>query len=373
MPVLTRLHIALARATRWEFWPGWLFYIPVIAYIVWRSVFHLRPMVAFTAVNPGMSRAGGLIGEAKTEMLAPLQAALPERVARFVLIGPDMPAQRFAAIKAFQAGLATPWPLVLKPDVSERGRGVRLAWSDGAIRDYVQRFHRPLLAQAHVPGEEFGLFYIRGDGLVSITEKRFPTLTGDGRRTLRALILDHPRGRLIAPLLFERFAPRLDTVPAAGQCIALADVGSHCRGSTFVDGRRLRTPALDAAVQGIVDVLPGFHYGRLDVRADSADALARGAGFRVIEVNGASSEPAHVYAPGTPLRTGLGAFCHVWRRMGEIGMANIRAGAPHLRPMELAGLAWHEARLRRGVDWPENIWAGDDAVRFAARSTRGRH
>ena len=367
MSPLTRVRIALARATRWEFWPGWLFYLPVIAYIVWRSVFRLRPMVAFTAVNPGMSRAGGLIGEAKTEMLLPLQATRPDRVAAFTLIAPDMPAQRFRAIKAFQQGLPEPWPLVLKPDVSERGRGVRLAWSDGAIRDYVQRFHRPLLAQAYVPGEEFGLFYIRGEGLFSITEKRFPALQGDGNRDLASLILDDARGRLIAPLLFERFADRLDTVPPAGETIALADVGSHCRGSLFVDGAAMRTPALEQAVQAVVDALPGFDFGRLDVRADSAAALARGEGFRVIEGNGASSEPAHVYAPGTPLWTGVRAFCHAWRRMGEIGMDNVQAGHRALRPLALARLAWHEAGLRRGIDWPENIWAGDDAVRFGAR------
>ena len=103
------------------------------------------------------------------------------------------------------------------------------------------------------------------------------------------------------------------------------------------------------------------------MRADSAAALARGEGFRVIEVNGASSEPAHVYAPGTPLWTGVRAFCHAWRRMGEIGMDNVQAGHRALRPLALARLAWHEAGLRRGIDWPENIWAGDDAVRFGAR------
>ena len=275
-----------------------------------------------------------------------------------------MPGERFTAIKAFQASLDVPWPLVLKPDVSERGRGVRLAWSDGAIRDYVQRFHRPLLAQAFAPGEEFGLFWIRGDGLVSLTEKQFPRVVGDGAQTLGELILADARAYLVAPLLFERFADRLDQIVPDGQAVALADVGSHCRGSTFLNAARLRTPALERAVAQIAQTMPGFDFGRLDVRAESADALARGEGFKVIEVNGASSEPAHVYHPGTPYLTGLKAFCHAWRRMCQIGEANVAAGAAYLRPFELAALAWREAGLRRGVDWPENIWAGDDTVRF---------
>ena len=366
---MLRLRIAFARAARWEFWPGWLFYLPIIVYINWRGLVFTRPVSAFTAINPGMSRAGGLIGEAKTETLLPLQNALPERVARFARIEPAMPAQRFAAIKAFQSQLETAWPLVLKPDVSERGRGVRLAWSDEAIRDYVQRFHRPLLAQAFAPGEEFGLFYIRGDGLVSLTEKQFPQVVGDGQHTLAELILKDARAYLVAPLLFERFDKQLDDVIPAGQSVALADVGSHCRGSTFLNAERLRTPELEAAVQAIVEALPGFDFGRLDVRATSAEALARGEGFKVIEVNGASSEPAHVYHPGTPYLTGLRTFCRAWRRMCQLGEANVEAGAAYLKPSELAALAWREAGLRRGIDWPENIWHGDDAVRFSHDNT----
>lgn len=362
---MLRLRIALARAARWEFWPGWLFYLPIVIYIFYRGLAHTRPVSAFTAINPGMSRAGGLIGEAKTETLLPLQDALPDRVARFAAISAGPPAQRFTAIKAFQTSLDTPWPLVLKPDVSERGRGVRLAWSDGAIRDYVQRFHRPMLAQAFAPGEEFGLFWMRGDGLVSLTEKQFPKVHGDGEKTLAELILDDPRGYLVAPLLFQRFGAQLDTIVPAGQSVALADVGSHCRGSTFLNAERLRTPELEQAIAQIAQAMPGFDFGRLDVRASSADALARGEGFKVIEVNGASSEPAHVYHPGTPYLTGLRAFCGAWRRMCELGEANVRDGAAYLRPFELAALALREARLRRGIDWPENIWQGDDAVRFS--------
>lgn len=364
LPLATRARIALARAARWEFWPGWLFYIPIVVYIFYRGLGHTRPVSAFTAINPGMSRAGGLIGEAKTETLLPLQAAMPTCVARFAAIGPATPAQRFDAIKAFQAKLDTPWPLVLKPDVSERGRGVRLAWSDGAIRDYVHRFHRPLLAQAYAPGEEFGLFWIRGDGLVSLTEKQFPRVVGDGKQTLAELILADQRAHLVAPLLFKRFADRLDSVIPVGQSVALADVGSHCRGSTFLNAGHLRTPALERAIETIAEAMPGFDFGRLDVRAESADTLAKGEGFKVIEVNGASSEPAHVYHPGTPYLTGLREFCSAWRRMCQIGEANVAAGAPYLRPFQLAALAWREARLRRGIDWPENIWPGDDAVRF---------
>lgn len=359
----TRWSIRLARLRRWEFWPGQIFYVPVVAFIAWRAVSTWQ-WTRFTAVNPGISHAGGLIGEGKHETLNPLAERAPDFVAPFRCIPADLPpAQRVAQALDFAKTLDAPWPLVIKPDCGERGRGVRIARSEAAVRDYFRRMHEAVVVQAFVPGQEFGLFYIRRPGeagrLVSITEKRFPELVGDGRQSLQALILAHERGRLIAPLLFDRFADSLDRVPAEGEVVVLADVGSHCRGSMFVDAGALCSEVLEARVRALADAIPGFHFGRFDVRADSAEALAAGEGFRVIEVNGASAEPAHVYQPGTPLRDGLRAFFGIWRDMMDIGAANVRAGASWVRPLDLAAMAWREHRKQRGIDWPSNVWSGD--------------
>lgn len=359
----TRWRIRLARWRRWEFWPGGVFYVPIIGYIVARAVL-TGALTRFTAVNPGVSHAGGLIGEAKHETLDPLAAGQPDFVAPFIRLPADLPpAQRIRRALVFGAEQTTPWPLVLKPDCGERGRGVRIAHSAGAVHDYLTRLHVDVLVQAYVPGSEFGVFYVRRPGeagqVTSIVEKQFPQIIADGRRSLAQLILAHPRARLVAPMLFDRLADQLDEVPARDARIPIADVGSHCRGSVFVDAGALRSEALTARIRALADAIDGFDFGRFDVRAESAEALAAGRGFRVVEVNGASAEPAHVYHPGTPLWRGVTTFCAAWHDMYRIGQANARAGAPWLRPLELAAMAWRAHRAPQRLDWPENVWSGD--------------
>ena len=43
--------------------------------------------------------------------------------------------------------------------------------------------------------------------------------------------------------------------------------------------------------------VPGFYYGRLDIRYQSWEDLKQGENFSIIELNGAGSEPTHMYDP----------------------------------------------------------------------------
>ena len=60
----------LRRKTRWEFWPPWLAYLPVVPYILYLGVKH-RSLTLFTAANPGIP-SGGFAGESKSAILANL-------------------------------------------------------------------------------------------------------------------------------------------------------------------------------------------------------------------------------------------------------------------------------------------------------------
>ena len=59
------------RWARWEFWPAWLFYIPVGVYYAWLAIRH-RGLSVPTSANPGIA-TGGFIGESKLEMLDQLR------------------------------------------------------------------------------------------------------------------------------------------------------------------------------------------------------------------------------------------------------------------------------------------------------------
>lgn len=359
----TRLRIRLARARRWEFWPGWLFYLPVIGWIVLLGLRH-RHFTAFTAANPGFDN-GSVVGERKSVALLALQARHPQHLP----LTRKLPAATPAALAAVDALAAQQgWPLVLKPDIGQRGRGVAIVHGREEAAAYLRQARFTVLAQAYAAGAEYGVFVMRKPGraefeISSIVHKVLPTLVGDGVRTLGALILADARARLIAPQLYARHAQSLDTVPAAGERVHLVELGAHCRGAEFRSAMELDSPALLATMQQIADAVPGFAFGRIDLRCPDAEALRAGRELAVLEINGVTSEPAHYYQPGTPLRRAWAGFCAHWSRAFALGREQLREpGVRAIAPLRL--LALFREDLRR--------FDACEAAAGAARAARAR-
>src|SRR4029450_491962 len=70
-----------------------------------------------------------------------------------------------------------------------------------------------------------------------------------------------------------------------------------------------------------------FLFARSHVRAASLGEFRRGVGFKVIELNGVTSEATHIYDPGIGLLEAYGALFEQWRLAFEIGAENVRRGA----------------------------------------------
>lgn len=319
------------RVTKWEFWPAWLFQLPVVLHAFWQGLRH-RHLTLFTAANPGIP-TGGFVEESKSGILSRLAGA---PVARFVAVDlPSAPAAGAARADAILAGAAEAGlglPLVLKPDVGERGRGVAVVRTEVELRDYADRAAGRLIVQEYVGGEEFGVFYIRRPHeergrIFSITAKRFPTVAGDGRRTLEELILDDDRAVCMATYYLEANFARLDEVPPAGERMQLVEIGNHCRGTVFLDGREHCTPALEAAIESLARQFEGFYFGRFDLRVPSVEQFRAGSGLTILELNGVTSEATHIYAPGASLIAAYRTLFEQWRIAFEIGAANVALGA----------------------------------------------
>ena len=111
------------RRTRWEFWPPWITYLPVLPFIAWLGVKY-RGLSKVTAVNPAMP-AGGFVGESKTEILGGL-GVHNEEIPAFVPLrasdGPDRRERAAADFIASRPGRR----VVLKPDAGQRGSGVAM-------------------------------------------------------------------------------------------------------------------------------------------------------------------------------------------------------------------------------------------------------
>ena len=131
---------------------------------------------------------------------------------------------------------------------------------------------RPGFSTSAIPAEAAGR-------ITSVTLKFPPTVIGDGKRDVRALIAADLRLSAVAKLLLPKLGAKAEQVPAEGETVRLVFVGNHCRGSTFKDGLDIVTPALAARIDEIMQDMPEVYFTRLDLRYELLGRTARGAEF----------------------------------------------------------------------------------------------
>lgn len=336
-PGRTKLRLTFARLRHHEFWPAWLFYIPLVPWLIYLSLRH-GGVRSFTRCNPGITALGGVGGGIVGESKARIQRRLGDHpaVLKTTLIeaDPDTDTRLRKTLGAIDG-----YPVILKPDAGQRGYAVRLARCENDVRDYVRGFARDLVVQTYHPGpHECGVFWVRDvpDGRIfSITRKDFPAITGDGVRTLEQLIRSHTRYRLQEDTFRPRFAERWNEVLAQGETLRLTESGNHSQGTLFRDGSDLMTPRLEQAVREIASEFEGFDFGRFDLRYESDESLKRGEGFGVVELNGITSESTNLYDPEIDAIAAYRILFEQWRIAYRIGQQRKRERVAPVRIGEL--------------------------------------
>ncbi|GHA00097.1 carboxylate--amine ligase [Arenicella chitinivorans] len=305
-----------------------VFYLPVVVYILYLSGRYRR--LSFLSVNPGLPMSG-LIGERKADSLRQLQG-VPE-LAQFAVLElrGDLTDQLGAVTQLMQAQ-GFDYPVVLKPDFGQRGQDVAVIRTPALMREYLTHAKGRLIVQEYVGGLEFGVFYMRfpaadAGRIYSITEKTFPVVIGDGERTLEHLLMANPRTHYMADFLLDLHADRLDWVLANGESFQVVEIGSHCRGSVFLNGNHHITPALTDVIDRVSRQIDGFNFGRYDVRVPDLDSLRNGRDVKVLEVNGVTSESTNIYDPDHSLVDAYRILLKQWRHAFEIGEQAIANGA----------------------------------------------
>lgn len=330
------MQLTLRRWSRWEFWPPWLFYIPVAFMYGWLALKYRGASLPALA-NPGQIN-GGLVGESKAQILAALLASAPEHTAEAFLINTADPVSRLQRLANLIAAEKVTLPFVMKPNVGQRGAGFKkIVRIEDAVA-YLKSSVAPMLVQRYVAGpKEIGVFYFRFPGqaqgqILAITDKSFPSVTGDGFRTLRELILADTRASLIANIYLNRFQDAADHVIPEGTVVRLVEAGNHCQGCIFADGMHLYTRELCDAIDRVSRSIPGFYIGRYDIRFESDEELRAGRGFSIIELNGAASEATSIYDARNSLFSGYRTLYHQWELVFAIGRAHRDRGlrAPSL-------------------------------------------
>ncbi len=361
--------------TRWEFWPSLFIYLPLVPYLVFLAMRH-RGLTVFTAANPGIP-AGGFVGESKSQILGALpQDVIPAWIYLREDKDGEQSSERLNDLKRFFAAQGQAWPLVVKPDVGERGDGVLIARSWEAVENLLLVQPKALIGQTFVAGNEYSVFWIKRPSekegrIYSVTVKRKPTVKGDGKRTLYDLILADERAVALATTYLEERPEAKERVPEAGEVVELSEVGAHSRGTIFEEGSHLITDELQQAIASIAarfknphsqassvsahdasadyasaeDALAdtGFDFGRFDIITDSDESLRLGRNLNVLELNGITSESTNIYDRQYSILDGLKVLADQWRHCFAIGAERRQMG---YRPTGVYQLLkdWRQAR-----------------------------
>lgn len=343
-----RRHIVgrIKRITNWEYWPIQIFYFPVVLYVLMLAL-KFRSLTVFAAANPAFP-AGGFKGESKKDIYDALKKS--ERVYQnllayaLILREASLPERLDAAWKFMDENKLT-FPLVVKPDAGERGKGVRIVYSLDELTNAISSSECDLIVQEFASGEEVSIFYYRRPHeargqIFSITEKRFPTVVGNGVSTIEELILKDPRAVALVKKYIEHNKDRIDQVPAVDEVVRLIDIGTHSRGAVFLDGGWLKTTALESKIDEICRSFNGFNFGRFDIRVPTHTDLRLGQNLKIVELNGVTSESTNIYDPRHSLIDAYRILFRQWQLAFEIGAENSKLGARQTGVLDLLRLGF---------------------------------
>lgn len=334
----------IKRILNWEFWPLTIFYTPVVFYILLLGL-RYRGWTLFTAANPAMP-AGGFVGESKSDIYKLLSSspnAIPHLL-KFVKIDASQGfLGRLVTAITFIHKNELEFPLVLKPDVGERGNLVEILRDKKHLGLALRSAKQDVILQEYAKGVEASIFYYRFPGadrgnIFSVTEKVFPSITGDGRTTIERLILKDKRAICLARSYFENLRDQIDYVPRDGEKIPLIEIGTHSKGAIFKDGDWLITEELEKGIDTLCRDIDGFYFGRFDLRARSFEDLMSGR-FKIIELNGVTSESTNIYGSRYSLIDAYRILFRQWKLAFLIGKANRSRGAEPLTLRQFIRLA----------------------------------
>ncbi len=231
-------------------------------------------------------------------------------------------------------------PLIIKPDMGERGKGVKILRTEEELEKALSNLSERMLLQTYedLP-MELGVMYSRKADeavgrITSVVLKDFPVVIGDGKSTLLELILKNLRTRLSYEVHLKRLANRLHEVPAMGERVRVVNIGNHMLGTTFNNGNHLITPELVQVFDQLAKQVRGFHLGRFDIRTESIEELLKG-NFKVIELNGVNSEPCHIFHPGRSIFLAWRDLFRHWNRIYHVSVANHKNGVPYASYAEI--------------------------------------
>lgn len=322
--ILKNLKQLFDRIKNWEAWPFKLLYAPIsffwLGYII-RS----GAVWFFTSSNPKLT-FGGMEGEPKREMYD----LLPQNLypTTFNVLEGDS----FEVIKENLKRYQISYPLIVKPEVGGQGILFRKIDTEEELRYYHSKVPVEYIVQRMVNYPmEVSVFHIRHPkeqkGIVTGFLHKIPLqVTGDGKHTLEALILKHPKGAKRIEELKGKHNQSWNKVLPDGEKYMLSYAANHNRGAHFVDLKEHIDDKLINVFDEISISINDFYYGRYDIMCNSIEELKEGKNFSILEYNGCGAEPNHFYDTGYTLRGAYKEILKHWKALHTISKYNRQQG-----------------------------------------------
>lgn len=316
------------RVTHFEFWPFWLIYTPIMVQYLYYGI-KARSFFFFSASNPGIEFSG-MLGESKIRIYEGIEDQYLPKTA--FLHRDTNPYQVLECAKK----LGLQFPFVLKPDRGERGWMVKVIRSETQLKAYLEKNQVDFLIQEWIDlPMELAIFYHRHPrdprGTVSsIAVKEFYQIVGDGKNSISALIDLDVRGKMFKEKLFNQSEADPNAIPEAGQTLKIGQIGNHSLGTVFRDGNSLINEQITAVIDEMSKNIDGFYFGRFDIRCADFSSAEKGT-FKIIELNGSGSEPAHIFDPKYSAVKAIKDISHHLKKMYQISTYNHAEGVAYMK------------------------------------------
>lgn len=292
---------------------------------------YFRTLTYFSVANPGIY-LGGMLNERKTD----IYDLVPDRyLPKTKLYNPERVDTVVADIlENFE------FPIIAKPNIGFKGYLVRRIDNTQELKSVIEQYQgKELLIQEFLTeAHEFSVMYYRVNesesGISSFVEKFLPNIIGDGDHTIGQLIDKLNNPFLDKDLVREKNLAILPRVLPKGEKFLIDHVGNQARGTKFVNLNEHINAAFLRSIQGFFAFVPGMHFCRLDVKSHSMEDLLNGR-FKLLEINGAKSEPVHIYDPRMSYRDVIRATKVHWNILFRVVREDI--GTMHI-PSSVEGI-----------------------------------
>jgi hypothetical protein len=216
------------------------------------------------------------------------------------------------------------FPVVLKPNTGLKGYKVTIVADKKTLQEIINNDDQvDWIIQDYIPfDKEYSLMYHRVPGtqnfdISSFIEKKYPYVVGDGNSTLKELIDKKTDPFLFKDEIFEINDKNLDDIIPNGELFILHQIGNYSRGAKFFSMQSEIIPSIKMAIHQCMKRIEGVDFCRLDIKADSLQDIIKG-NYKVIEINGAKSEPLHIYDADIGFLESVGIINRHWKTMRKI-------------------------------------------------------